>query len=129
MTVTQLIADLRVGDLDAARRFYVDGLGMTEEPLGLDWVTRFMDRTTGATVQVLIRDATAPEDPAATVKVDDVHATYRALRDAGFEIVHELVTEPWGVTRFFVRSPDGTVLNIVQEHVARSRTGREHPSP
>ncbi|CAM3445556.1 VOC family protein [Occultella aeris] len=116
MTVTQIIADLRVDDLDEARRFYVDGLGLTEQPLGLDWVTRFVDPGTGAAVQVLTRDATAPEDPAASVKVDDVHATYASLRQAGYEIVHPLTTEPWGVVRFFVRTPDGTVLNIVQHH-------------
>ena len=31
----------------------------------------------------------------------------------GFEIVHPLTTEPWGVRRFFVRAPDGNVVNIV----------------
>jgi hypothetical protein len=27
--------------------------------------------------------------------------------------VHPLTTEPWGVRRFFVRAPDGTVINLV----------------
>jgi hypothetical protein len=26
--------------------------------------------------------------------------------------VHPLTTEPWGVRRFFVRAPDGNVINI-----------------
>jgi len=30
--------------------------------------------------------------------------------------VHPLSTESWGVRRFFVRAPDGNVLNIVQHH-------------
>jgi len=115
MAVTQIMADLRVDDLDTARRFYVDELGMIEEPLGLDWVTRFIDPATGAAVQVLTRDASAPEDPVATVKVDDVDAVYAQMGAAGFEIVHALVTEPWGVRRFFVRAPGG-VLNIAQRH-------------
>ena len=34
----------------------------------------------------------------------------------GYEIVHPLTTEAWGVTRFFVRAPDGNVLNVVQQH-------------
>jgi hypothetical protein len=28
--------------------------------------------------------------------------------------VHPLNTEPWGVRRFFVRAPDGNILNIAQ---------------
>lgn len=35
-------------------------------------------------------------------------------RKLGFEIVHPITTEPWGgVRRFFVRAPDGNVINIV----------------
>jgi hypothetical protein len=40
----------------------------------------------------------------------------QSLHEAGYEIVHPLTTEPWGVVRFLVRTPDGTVLNIVQHH-------------
>ena len=36
--------------------------------------------------------------------------------EQGYEIVHPLGTESWGVRRFFVRAPDGNVLNIVQHH-------------
>nr|WP_274637207.1 VOC family protein [Microbacterium bovistercoris] len=115
MTVTEIMADLRVDDLDEARGFYVHTLGMTEQPMGLDWVTRFIDPETGAALQVLTRDATAPEDPIATIKVDDVDASYARMRAAGRDIVHPLVTEPWGVRRFFVRAPGG-VLNIAQRH-------------
>ena len=28
-------------------------------------------------------------------------------------IVHELTKESWGVRRFFVRAPDGSVINMV----------------
>jgi hypothetical protein len=31
----------------------------------------------------------------------------------GYEIVHPLSTEAWGLRRFFVRAPDGNVINIV----------------
>jgi hypothetical protein len=31
----------------------------------------------------------------------------------GCEIVHSLTDEPWGVRRFFVREPNGRVVNIL----------------
>jgi uncharacterized glyoxalase superfamily protein PhnB len=45
--------------------------------------------------------------------VDDVNAAYESAVRLGAEIVHPLTDEPWGVRRFFVRDPDGHVLNIV----------------
>ena len=35
------------------------------------------------------------------------------LAGVGYEIVHTLTEEPWGTRRFFVRDPDGVVVNVV----------------
>ena len=53
-------------------------------------------------------DATAPEDPVVSVMVDDVETAYRQAQERGYEIVHPLTTEAWGVTRFFVQLPMAT---------------------
>jgi len=116
MRVTQIIADLHVTDLQAAKGFYTDYLGLTEEEFNLGWVARFTSPETGAHLQVVTRDAAAPENPVISVRVDDVDAAYREAKEQGYEIVHPLGTESWGVRRFFVRAPDGNVLNIVQHH-------------
>ncbi|OYO00430.1 putative enzyme related to lactoylglutathione lyase [Propionibacteriaceae bacterium ES.041] len=113
MRVHSIIADLPVADLAAARRFYADYLGLTVEEFNLGWVTRLTSPETGAHLQVVTRDATATEDAVISVKVDDVDEAYAEARRRGFEIVHPLTEEEWGVRRFFVRDPDGNVLNIV----------------
>ncbi|MDQ6729628.1 MAG: VOC family protein, partial [Actinomycetota bacterium] len=69
---------------------------------------------TGANVQLVAGDATAPEDSVISVHTDDVDAAYEEAQRHGFEIVHPLTTEQWGVRRFLVRAPDGNVVNIVQ---------------
>jgi len=54
--------------------------------------------------------------PDVSIQVDNVDATYAAALQAGSEIVHPLTDEPWGVRRFFgffVRDPDGHVLNVL----------------
>jgi uncharacterized glyoxalase superfamily protein PhnB len=43
-----------------------------------------------------------------------VDAAYEEAQRLGYEIVLPLKTEPWGVRRFFVRAPDGNVVNIVE---------------
>jgi len=113
MRVLRIMADLPVADIDAAKSFYTDYLGLDHEELGLDWVTRFTSPDTGARVQLVTRDASAPESPLLSIQLDDVEAAYAEAIRRGYEIVHPLTTEEWGVHRFFVRAPDGTVINMV----------------
>jgi len=49
-----------------------------------------------------------------SVQTDDVDGAYEEARGLGYEIVHPITTEPWGVRRFLVRAPDGSVINVVR---------------
>ena len=118
MRVIRITADLPVTDLAEEAAFYGDLLGLEVQDMGLDWVTRLVVPGSGEHLQLLTRDASGPENPLLTVKVDDVDEAYDAARSSGCEIVHPLTTEPWGIRRFFVRTPGGTVLNIAQHHEA-----------
>lgn len=101
-------------DLAASRDFYVHVLGLEvamEEPvLGLRSPTN-----PAAQVIVLPPGAESPPprfgidvgDPAA---VDEAHDA--AIR-RGLRIVYPLTDEPWGVRRFFVEDPGGTVVNVL----------------
>ena len=113
MRATRIIADLRVADVEAAKGFYTDYLGLSTEEFNLGWVARYTSPHSGANVQLVTHDATAPEDPAISVHTPDVDGAYAEAQALGYEIVHPLTTEPWGVRRFFVRAPDGNVINVV----------------
>lgn len=116
MRVTRITPNLHVPHVAEAKSFYAEFLGLREEDMGLDWVARFIAADSDQHLQLVSRDASAPVDSVLTVKVDDVEAAYFEAGACGFEIVHPLTTEPWGVRRFFVRAPDGNVFNIAQEH-------------
>ncbi|GAA1441349.1 VOC family protein [Leifsonia poae] len=114
MHATSIIANLKVDDLDSAKAFYTDYLGLRTEEFSLGWVARYVSPDAAAAkVQLVTGDATAPEDSVISVHTDDVRGAYDEARERGYEIVHPLTTEEWGVTRFFVRAPDGTVINVV----------------
>ncbi|HWC21062.1 MAG TPA: VOC family protein [Flexivirga sp.] len=108
-----LTANLRVPDLDGVDDFYGDYLGLTDEGFNLGWVTHRSAPGSGACVQLVTRDRTAPVDSAISVHVADVDAAYAEARRRGYRIVHPLTDEEWGVRRFFVQAPDGTVVNMV----------------
>lgn len=113
MRVNRIMTNLRVADISAAQGFYADFLGLSTEEFNLGWVARVTSPDTGASLQLVTGDLSAAQDSVASVLVDDVDAAYERARRLGYQIVHPLGTEPWGVRRFFVRDPDGNVLNIV----------------
>jgi catechol 2,3-dioxygenase-like lactoylglutathione lyase family enzyme len=114
MRARRIMANLRVADVDAAKSFYTDYLGLSTEEFNMEWVARYTSPDGAASVQLVSRDASAPEDSVISVHADDVDAAYQEAQDLGYEIVYPLTTEPWGVRRFFVRAPDGNVINVVQ---------------
>lgn len=114
MRVTGVTTNLPVADIDAARGFYTDYLGLSVEDLNLGWVARYASPDGRACVQLVTRDATSAQDSVISVHVGNhVDDAYAEAQRRGYEIVHPLTAEPWGVRRFFVRDPDGNVINIV----------------
>jgi len=113
MHTIRIMANLRVPDVEAAKSFYTGYLGLSTEEFNLGWVARYTSPSTGANVQLVTKDATAAEDSLISIHTPDVEAAYAEARELGYEIVKPLTTEAWGVHRFFVRAPDGNVINIV----------------
>ncbi|MFK4835595.1 VOC family protein [Microbacterium sp. ZW T2_14] len=118
MEVIRILADLHVADIPAARSFYTEFLGLSEEDFNLGWVARFSASESSAydqtvRIQLVTHDASAPLDPVASILTPNITAAYEEAQQRGYEIVHPLTHEPWGVHRFFVRAPDGNVFNIV----------------
>ena len=123
MRVSQITVNLPVADIETAKGFYQDYLGLSDEEFNLGWVARYTSPETGANLQLVTKDRTAPADSHISIHVDDVESAYVEAQNRGYEIVHPLTVEEWGVHRFFVRAPDGTLINVVQ-HASEEERGR-----
>lgn len=113
MTARRVVPNFR-SDLSAtSREFYGDVLGF-DVGMDMDWIVTFVSPSNPAAQLSLIReDASAHVHPDASIEVDDVDATHAKVVERGFEIVYALTDEPWGVRRFFVRDPNGMVINVM----------------
>jgi predicted enzyme related to lactoylglutathione lyase len=112
MQATKVMANLRVAGIEAAKSFHADYLGLTNEEFNMGWVARYTSADRRAVVQLVTRVETAAEDSVISVCTDDIDAAYAEARKPGYEIVHPLSTEAWGLRRFFMRAPDGNAINI-----------------
>jgi catechol 2,3-dioxygenase-like lactoylglutathione lyase family enzyme len=113
VTVKRIVPNFRSDDPAAGRAFYGDVLGLGLA-MDMDWIVTFVSPVNPTAQVSLIReDASGPAHPDASVEVDDVDATHAKAVDRGFEVVYPLTDEPWGVRRFFVRDPNGVVINVM----------------
>jgi predicted enzyme related to lactoylglutathione lyase len=109
----RIIPNLAVDDATTGHDFYEGFLGLRKE-FDLGWVASFRSPTNpGVQVSLVSADPTAPEPSRFTVAVADVDAAHAEALRRGYEIVHPLTHEPWGVRRFLVRDPHGVVVNVV----------------
>jgi catechol 2,3-dioxygenase-like lactoylglutathione lyase family enzyme len=112
MTVRRVMPVIQSEAAQESREFY--GLLGLEEVMNLGWIiTLASPSSPAAQVSVMTSDKTAPVAPDMSVEVDDVDAAYAIMRNIGAEIIHPLQDEEWGVRRFFVRDPNGRVVNVV----------------
>ena len=109
----RIVPNLNVDDATTGHDFYEEFLGL-EKQFDMGWVASFRSPSNPSIQVTLVgTDPTAPEQSAMSVAVADVDAAYAEARRRGYEIVHPLTHEPWGVRRFFVRDPHGVVVNVV----------------
>jgi catechol 2,3-dioxygenase-like lactoylglutathione lyase family enzyme len=98
---------------DESRTFYKDVIGLDGGD-GLDWILFFGTDRREVQLSVMKLDIKANVHPDVSIEVDDVGAVYERAQSAGAEIVYPLTDEDWGLRRFFVRDPNGAVINVTE---------------
>ena len=115
VTIRRAIPNLPVEDLAQSREFYAGFLGF-DVAMDEDGFTMFASPS-NRTAQITSPTARPGLDRGVreahiSVEVEDVDALHAEAVRRGLEIVYPLTDEPWGIRRFFVKDPDGTVINV-----------------
>ncbi len=116
MTVSRAVPNIKSERPDETRDFFVDLLGF-EVAMDLGWVLTVTSPTDPA-VQVSIISNDDMAAPGISVGVADVDAVHAKAVEQGREIVYPIRDEEWGVRRFMLREPSGTVVNVVSHRSA-----------
>ena len=118
------IAAVRVWtyDIDAARAFYGDRLGLVEQ-----WRAEGVVTYDTGQAQLVVETASPHDDEGrglvgrfvgVSCAVDDVRGVVEQLDASGVVIVGAPELQPWGATLAHVADPDGNVLTLVEYPVA-----------
>ena len=114
MSIRRVVPDITSDRLDESRDFYTGFLGF-DVAMDMGWIVTFVSPTNPTAQVSVVQADRAAGHPCAnmTVEVADVDAVHKRALDRGLKIVYPLTDEPWGVRRFFVRDPNGVVLNVM----------------
>jgi catechol 2,3-dioxygenase-like lactoylglutathione lyase family enzyme len=116
MTINRAVPNVRSDRPAETRNFFVELLGF-ETVMDLGWVVTVASPT-NPSAQVTIISNDDPAAPGISVGVDDVDAVHARAVEQGLEIAYPLRDEEWGVRRFMLREPSGTIVNIVSHRSA-----------
>ena len=114
MKVKRIVSNVAATNLQNADALYRDVLGL-EILMDLGWIRTYGSRSNmPIQVSVALEGGSGMSVPDMSIEVDDVEAALGKVRKAGIPIEYGPTTEPWGVRRFFIRDPFGTLINILQ---------------
>ena len=118
MSVKRIVPDIKSKHLDASRQFYVDVLGL-EVAMDMGFIVTLVSPSNPTAQVSLMRDDDSPAIlPQISIEVADVDDVHSRAVSHGLNIVYPLTNEPWGVRRFFVADPSGTIINVMC-HISR----------
>jgi catechol 2,3-dioxygenase-like lactoylglutathione lyase family enzyme len=113
MSIRRVVPDIASTDMDASRAFYVDLLGFNVA-MDMGWIVTVVSPSNPTAQIALVRDGGSGSlQPDISIEVTDVADVHRRAVSQGRKIVYPLTDEPWGVRRFFVEDPNGTIINVL----------------
>jgi catechol 2,3-dioxygenase-like lactoylglutathione lyase family enzyme len=116
VTIERAVPNLRSDRPEETRDFFVGLLGF-EPAMDLGWVMTVASPD-NPTAQVTIVANDDPAAPGISIEVDDVDAVHARAVEQGYEIAYPLRDEEWGVRRFMLREPGGTIVNVLSHRSA-----------
>jgi predicted enzyme related to lactoylglutathione lyase len=116
VTIDRAVPNIKSEHPAETRDFFVNLFGF-EVAMDLGWVVT-VTSPTNPSAQVTIVANDDPAAPGISVGVADVDAVHAKAVERGFEILYPLRDEDWGVRRFMLREPSGTVVNVVSHRPA-----------
>jgi catechol 2,3-dioxygenase-like lactoylglutathione lyase family enzyme len=113
MSVRRIVPNINSANPSASKSFYEDVIGL-RAVMDMGWIVTFASPS-NPTAQVSLVASGMRDEPHADVSIEVANVDHcHALAQAGgHAVAYPLTDEPWGVRRFFVRDPNGVIVNVV----------------
>ena len=113
MSVKRIVPNIESETPQKSIEFYEDFLGL-KVAMDMDWIITFISESNPTSqVSIIRNDESDIPHPDVSIEVDKVDQIFANAKKQDIEIVYPITDEPWGVRRFFVKDPNGKIINVL----------------
>ena len=112
MAVRRIVSNIHAADPAKIAEFYRDVFGL-DLAMDLGWIVTLSGADQPIQVSAMSEGGSGTAVPALSIEVDNLDETLARLRARGQEPEYGPADEPWGVRRFYLRDPAGTLVNVL----------------
>lgn len=115
MTIRRIVPNISSNKLDECKEFYVNFLGLTLA-MDMEWILTLVSPSNPtAQISIVYHDKPDNSNSSITLSIEvaDIDNLYMKAKSLDYEITYDITNEPWGVRRFFVKDPNGVIINLM----------------
>ncbi|MBB4864194.1 putative enzyme related to lactoylglutathione lyase [Pseudomonas nitritireducens] len=114
MTVRRIVANLATGKPEEVARFYRELFDL-DVVMDHGWlITLASGESALAQLSLASEGGSGAPVPDLSIEVDNLDQVHERALAGGHAVVYPLTVEPWGVRRFFLRDPLGSLVNVLE---------------
>jgi len=114
MAVLKIVPNIATDNVQVLCDFYKQVFDL-ELLMDMSWIATLGASNTASTqISFASEGGSGTPVPHLSIEVDNIDEIYKRAQKCGCEITYEMVTEPWGVQRFYIKDPAGHTINVLQ---------------
>ncbi len=110
-----MVPNISSDKMEESKKFYKDFLGL-EIVMDMEGILTFAsvsNPTAQITIVKKIKPNVVDSDVSISIEVNDIDNLYAKAIALDYKIPYPITNESWGVRRFFVKDPNGVIINIM----------------
>ena len=112
MAVRRIVSNIQAAEPAKVAEFYRDIFGL-EIAMDMGWIVTLSGTDQPIQISAMSEGGSGTAVPTLSIEVDDLDEPLARLRARGQVPEYGPADEPWGVRRFYLRDPAGTLVNVL----------------
>ncbi len=115
MDIKRIVPNISSDKMEESKKFYTNFLGLNTV-MDMEWILTFASAsnpTAQLSIVKKVKPNVADSDITISIEVNDIDNLYAKAIALDYKIPYPITNESWGVRRFFVKDPNGVIINLM----------------
>lgn len=112
MPIKRIVPNIESETPKSSIEFYEGFIGL-KVAMDMDWIITFVSESNPTSqISIIRHDGSDVPHPDISIEVENVDQMFDKAKEQNISIIYPITDEPWDVRRFFVKDPNGKIINI-----------------